>query len=225
MEYRIKGDYSPFLEIKIQPGEEIIAETGKMSHMTDNVEMATSASGGLMSSVKRSLSGESFFVTRFSTKQGEGRINFAAEFPGDVIPLNLDEGREVLAQEDAFLCSESGNLDTEFTTSLASGLLGGEGFKMTKVQGPGMAFLNAGGEVDEIKLQQGQKIKVDTGSVVAFNAGMDYNVERVKGVKNALFGGEGLFLTTLEGPGTVWIQSLPVQELALKVSQYIPTQG
>ena len=225
MEYRIKGDYSPFLEVTVQPGEEIVAETGKMSYMTDNVEMATSASGGLMSSVKRSLSGESFFVTKFSTTQGEGVINFAAEFPGDVIPLNLDEGREVLAQEDAFLCSESGNLDTEFNTSLASGLLGGEGFKMTKVQGPGMAFLNAGGEVDEIQLQKGQKIKVDTGSVVAFDAGMNYNVERVKGVKNALFGGEGLFLTTLEGPGTVWIQSLPVSELAMKVAQYIPTQG
>ncbi|WEL22900.1 TIGR00266 family protein [Candidatus Nanohalovita haloferacivicina] len=225
MEYRIKGDFSPFLEVKIQPGEEIVAETGKMSYMSDNVEMQTSASGGLMSSVKRSISGESFFVTTFSTQQGEGIINFAAEFPGDVIALDLDQGREVLAQEDAFLCSESGNLDTEFTTSLASGLLGGEGFKMTKVQGPGMAFLNAGGEVDEIQLQQGQKIKVDTGSVVAFDKGMKYNVERVKGVKNALFGGEGLFLTTLEGPGTVWIQSLPVQELALKVSQYIPTQG
>lgn len=224
MKYSIEGDTTPILSIELQSGESILSEPGSMVYMDDTINMDTRAEGGLMSSVKRSFSGESFFLTEFQAEQ-TGQVHFSPTAPGSVVPLSIDEGEAILTQQDAVICSVNGNIDTGYNTDMAGGFLGGEGFKYTKLNGPENAFIAAGGEVTKLQLQRGQTLKIDTGCLVAFEQQVNVSAERVGGLKNSLFGGEGLFVTTAEGPGTVWVQSMPVQELALELSQYIPTQG
>lgn len=224
MKYSIEGDTTPILSIELQSGESILSEPGSMVYMDDTINMDTRAEGGLMSSVKRSFSGESFFLTEFQAEQ-TGQVHFSPTAPGSVVPLSIDEGDAILTQQDAVICSVNGNIDTGYNTDMAGGFLGGEGFKYTKLNGPENAFIAAGGEVTKLQLQRGQTLKIDTGCLVAFEQQVNVSAERVGGLKNSLFGGEGLFVTTAEGPGTVWVQSMPVQELALELSQYIPTQG
>lgn len=223
MKYSIKGDTTPILSIELQKGESILSEPGSMVYMDEAINMDTKAEGGLMSSVKRSFSGESFFLTEFEA-EAQGQVHFSPTAPGSVVPLTLDEGDVILTQQDAVICSVNGNIDTGYNTDMAGGFLSGQGFKYTKLTGPENAFIAAGGEVTKMQLNSGQKLKIDTGCLVAFEQNVNVSAEKVGGLKNSLFGGEGLFVTTAEGPGTVWVQSMPVQELALELSQYIPTQ-
>jgi uncharacterized protein (AIM24 family) len=162
----------------------------------------------------------------FSSEKGRGMVAFGSEFPGKIVPVKMAKDQEIIAQKDAFLCSEeSVTFDGTFTQKLGAGLLGGEGLILIKMKGPGQVFFNVGGEVTEIDLKKGQKIRVDTGNLAMFDASVDYSVERVKGIKNIIWGGEGLFLATCTGPGRVWVQSLPINEFAAKLSEYMPNQN
>lgn len=225
LEWNLSGDVMQLLKMEIEPEEVITSESGKMAYMSENIDMETTAKGGIFSSIKRKLAGESLFLVDFTTEGGTGVVTFASEIPGKIIPIELGSGEEILAQKDAFLCSQEGRIDAEFTKKLGAGFLGGEGLILVKLSGPGQIFLNVGGEVSEVELEEDQKIRIDTGCLAAFEKDMDYSVDRVKGIKNIIWGGEGLFLATVEGPGRVWIQSMPIKDLAGRISQYIPTSS
>jgi uncharacterized protein (TIGR00266 family) len=226
MKWELQGTVMPILNAELQQGETVYSESGRLIYMTDNIRMETKARGGLWASVKRKFAGESFFLVDFTSESGKGIVSFGTEFPGKIIPLKLSKGEEIIAQKDAFLCSENSvEFDATFTEKLGAGLLGGEGLILIKVRGPGQVFFNVGGEVTMIELSKGQKIRVDTGNLAMFDVTVDYSVERVKGIKNMIWGGEGLFLATCTGPGRVWVQSLPVSELAGKLAEYLPGQG
>lgn len=223
MKYDLQGTTMQMLNIELEEGEAITSESGRMVFMSDNMEMKTEAKGGFWAGVKRKFAGESFFLVNFRSASGKGNISFGSEFPGKIIPIQLGPKEEIIAQKDAFLCSErSVTFDATWTRKIGAGFLGGEGLILIKVKGPGLAFFNVGGEVSEIKLSPGQKIRVDTGNLAMFDSSVIYDVERVKGVKNIIWGGEGLFLATCSGSGRVWVQSLPVSELAGKLAEYLP---
>lgn len=223
MKYDITGITTPILSIELESGESILSEPGSMVYMDNTISMDTKAEGGLMSSVKRSFSGESFFLAEFQAER-QGHVHFSPTAPGSIVPLTLEDGEAILTQQDAVICTVNGNIDTGYNTDLAGGFLSGQGFKYTRLNGPENAFIAAGGEVKKFELKKGQRLKIDTGCLVAFEQKVNVSAEKVGGLKNSLFGGEGLFLTTAEGPGTVWIQPMPVQELALELSSYVPTQ-
>ncbi len=223
MKYDLQGTTMPILNIELDESETIVSESGRLIFMSDNVRMETKMEGGLWSAIKRKFAGESFFLVNFIGQGGKGIVSFGSEFPGKIIPLQLREGEVLIAQKDAFLCSEkSVTFDATFTKKIGAGFLGGEGLILIKIKGPGIAFFNVGGEVTKIDLAAGQKIRVDTGNLAMFDLSVNYSVERVKGVKNMIWGGEGLFLATCTGPGRVWVQSLPVSELAGKLAEYLP---
>jgi uncharacterized protein (TIGR00266 family) len=223
MKYDLQGTTMQILNVELGDGETIRSESGRLIFMSDNVKMDTRMEGGLWNSIKRKFAGESFFLVNFISQRGRGIVSFGSEFPGKIIPMQLKVGEEIIAQKDAFLCSEKSiTFDATFTKKIGAGLLGGEGLILIKLKGPGLAFFNVGGEVTKVDLQAGQKIRVDTGNLAMFDSGVDYSVERVKGVKNMIWGGEGLFLATCTGPGRVWVQSLPVSELAGKLAEYLP---
>jgi uncharacterized protein (TIGR00266 family) len=225
MKWDLQGTVMQILNTELKPGEKIISESGKMMYMTDNIKMETKALGGLWKSLKRKFAHESFFLVEFSPQGGNGVVAFASEVPGKIIPAKLKAGEELICQKDAFLCSDTSvQFDAAFTKRLGAGFLGGEGLILIKVKGPGQAFLNVGGEVTKVDLEAGQKVRIDTTCLAMFDATMDYSVERVKGIKNILWGGEGLFLATITGPGRVWIQSMPIAELAAKLAQYMPSE-
>jgi len=223
MKFDLQGTTMQLLNVELAKGESIIAESGRLVFMSDNIVMETKATGGLWKSIKRKFAGESFFLVNFTAQGGPGIIGFGSEVPGKIIPLKLKRGQEVIAQKDAFLVSEKTvTFDATFTKKLRAGLLGGEGLILIKIRGPGTAFMNAGGEISVLTLRKGEKIRVDTSNLAMFDAGMVYSVERVKGIKNMIWGGEGLFLATVTGPGRVWVQSLPISELAGKLAEYLP---
>ncbi|MFQ5737298.1 MAG: TIGR00266 family protein [Thermodesulfobacteriota bacterium] len=221
IDYKIHGDDMQIVEIGLDPGETVRAEAGAMMFMEDGIEMQTSASGGLMGGVKRMVTGESFFITSF-THQGEGRrhVAFGAPYPGKVVPLELGSlGGTFLCQKDAFLCAAQGiEVEVAFTKRFGAGLFGGEGFILQKLTGDGLAFIHAGGAIMERDLAAGESVRVDTGCIVAFAPSVDYDIQVVGGFRNALFGGEGLFLARLSGPGKVYIQGLPLSRLADRIS-------
>jgi uncharacterized protein (TIGR00266 family) len=182
--------------------------------------------GKLLNAGKRVLVGESLFMTAFTNiNQGKRRVSFASPYPGKIIPIDLSSlGNNVICQKDAFLCAAKGvSIGIEFQRKLGSGLFGGEGFIMERLQGDGMAFLHAGGHVFQKQLNAGEILKIDTGCIVGFTAGVQYDIQFVGGIKNTLFGGEGLFFATLTGPGIVWIQTLPISRLAGRILQYSTT--
>jgi len=223
VKYELQGTTMQVLNLQVEPGETVVAESGRMIYMTDNIKMETEATGGIWAGIKRAFAGESFFLVNFSSQAGTGLLAMGSEIPGKIIPLQLAEGQEIIAQKDAFLCCEkSVTFDAAFTKKIGAGFLGGEGLVLLKVRGPGLVFFNVGGEVTKLKLEAGQKIRVDTGCLAMFDGGMEYDVERIKGIKNMIFGGENFFLATVKGPGNAWIQSLPVQELALKLYSFMP---
>jgi len=223
MKFDLHGTTMQLLNIELNEGESIVSESGRLVYMSDNINMRTEAKGGLWNAIKRKFAGESFFLVNFTCESGKGIVGFGSEFPGKIIPLELKEGEEIIAQKDAFLCAEpSITFDATFTKRIGAGLLGGEGLILIKLKGPGKAFFNVGGEITEIKLKTGEKIRVDTGNLAMFDSSVDYTVERVKGIKNIIWGGEGLFLATCIGPGRVWVQSMPVNELAGKIAEYLP---
>ncbi|MBL7206143.1 MAG: TIGR00266 family protein [Candidatus Aenigmarchaeota archaeon] len=225
MKYDLQGSTMQMLNIEIPEGKTIISESGRMVYMTDNIQMETKSKGGFWSGVKRKFAGESFFLVNFSSIGSKGLVAFGSEFPGKIVPMKLVAGQEIIAQKDAFLCAEDTvNFDATWARKLGAGVLGGEGLILIKVRGPGTCFFNVGGEISEINLKAGQKIRVDTGNLAMFDSSITYSVERVKGVRNMIWGGEGLFLATCTGPGRVWVQSLPINEFAGKIAEYLPSQ-
>lgn len=224
MQYQIIGTLLQAVVINLSEGQEIYSERGGMSWMSDNVKMSTNMEGGLGGAFKRMFSGESLFMVTFTPQHGTGMVAFSAELPGKVIPINLADGQKIICQKDAFMCAErSVNMGIHFRRKLGAGFFGGEGFIMQELTGPGLAFVELDGEVVEYTLQERQVLKVDTGLVAMYEPTVDFSVEMVKGFKNVLFGGEGLFLATLRGPGRIWLQTMPAMQLAKKIAQYMPS--
>src|SRR6266540_3135413 len=233
IDYRIVGEEMQYVEVELDPGETAIAESGAFMMMDDGIQMETLFGDGskpqqgllgkLMSAGKRVLTGESLFMTAFTNVgQGKKRVSFASPYPGKIIPIDLMElGGKIVAQKDAFLCAAKGvSVGIEFQRKLGTGLFGGEGFIMEKLEGDGMAFMHAGGHVFEKTLVPGELLKIDTGCIVGFTSSVDYDIQFIGGIKNTIFGGEGLFFATLRGPGKVWIQTLPVSRLAARILAY-----
>nr|WP_262511515.1 TIGR00266 family protein [Deminuibacter soli] len=234
IDYRIIGEEMQYVEVELDPNETAVAEPGAFMMMDEGIQMETifgdgsqQQNGGLLgklfSAGKRLLVGENLFMTAF-TNVGSGKkhVSFASPYPGKIIPVDLLRlGGRVICQKDAFLCAAKGvSVGIEFQRKLGTGLFGGEGFIMEKLEGDGMAFMHAGGHVLEKELMPGELLKVDTGCLVGFTAGVDYDIQFVGGIKNTLFGGEGVFFATLRGPGKVWIQTLPISRLAGRILQY-----
>ncbi len=225
MEYQIRGTTMQTVDIQLQPGETMYTESGGMAWMSDNINMATGMKGGLMKALGRSLAGESMFLVDYTCESGQGLVTFASEFPGKIIPLSLEAGESMICQKDGFMCAEkSVTLEMHFRKRLGSGLFGGEGFILQKLTGPGTAFVEIAGEVTEYDLEPNQALRVDTGHLAMYQPTVDFDIITVKGVKNILFGGEGLFLAHVKGPGKVWLQSMPIVNLAGKLRQYLPSK-
>lgn len=219
IDYKIYGDDMQSVEIELDPDEGVRAEVGALMYMEGSIEMQTST-GGLFSGFKRMFTGESFFVTMFLNKGNDkGHVMFGAPYPGKIIPLDLEqEGGEFLCQKDAFLCAARGvDIEVAFTKRLGAGFFGGEGFILQRLVGDGMVFIHAGGTIIEKTLSRGESLEVDTGCLVAFPPSVDYDIQFVGGFKNALFGGEGMFLAKLTGPGRVYLQSLPFSRLVDRI--------
>ena len=238
IDYKIYGDDMQFVEIELDPQETVMAEPGAMMMMNDAIEMNTifgdgskendSFMGKLFSAGKRALTGENLFMTAFTNNgQGKQHVSFSAPYPGSIIPVDLTQfNGKVVCQKDAFLCAAKGvSIGIEFTKKLGAGFFGGEGFILQKLEGDGMAFIHAGGTLYKRELEQGEVLKVDTGSLVAFTSDVDYDIQFVGGIKNTLFGGEGVFYARMQGPGTVWIQSLPFSRLADRIVASAPKSG
>ncbi len=234
VDYTIVGDDIQMVEIELDPGETVIAEAGAMNYMEEGIEFEAKMGDGskpegglfgkLLDAGKRVVTGESLFMTHFTHRgQGKARVAFAAPYPGKIVPLDLSKlGGELICQKDAFLCAAQGTeLSIAFSKKIGAGLFGGEGFILQRLRGDGMAFVHAGGTIIEKKLT-GQTLRVDTGCVVGFTTGIDYDIQRAGNLKSMVFGGEGLFLTTLNGTGTVYLQSLPFSRLAQRVIGQIP---
>ncbi|MBN2467965.1 MAG: TIGR00266 family protein [Deltaproteobacteria bacterium] len=220
IDYKIYGDDMQAVEVELDPGEGVRAEAGAMMYMERGIEMQTSTGGGLFKGFKRMITGESFFITTFLFNgKGKGHVAFGAPYPGKIIPLDLGKlGGNFLCQKDAFLCVAQGiEIEVAFTKRIGAGLFGGEGFILQRLEGDGMAFVHAGGTIIERVLQPGEALRVDTGCLVAFAPSVDYDIQFVGGFKNALFGGEGMFLATLTGPGLILLQTLPFSRLADRI--------
>lgn len=220
IDYKIHGDDMQLVEIELDPGEGIRAEAGAMMYMGPGIEMQTSTGGGMFKGFKRMITGESFFITTFlHNGAGKGHVAFAAPYPGKIIPLDLDKvGGTFLCQKDAFLCAARGiEIEVAFTKKIGAGLFGGEGFILQRLEGRGLAFIHAGGTIIKRDLAPGEHLRVDTGCLVAFSPSVSYDIQFIGGFKNALFGGEGLFLAQLTGPGPVYLQSLPFSRLADRI--------
>ena len=220
IDYRLIGDDLQIVEIELDPGESVRAEAGAMLYMDAGIKMDTGTGGGFMAGLKRRFAGESFFITSFANEgRGKARAAFSAPYPGKVVALDLNQhdGRFIF-QKDAFLCAASGiEIEVAFTRKLGAGLFGGEGFILQRLVGDGLAFAHAGGTIVERTLGQGEVLFVDTGCLVGMAESVDYDIQFQGGFKNALFGGEGLFLTRLEGPGLIYLQSLPFSRLADRI--------
>ncbi len=234
IDYEIIGSEMQCVEIELDPQESVIAEPGAFMYMDDGIEMETIFGDGssrqgngfmdkLWGAGKRLLTGESMFMTAYThTTYGKAKIAFASPYPGKIIPLDLsDFGGKIICQKDAFLCAAKGvSVGIEFQKKLGTGLFGGEGFIMQKLEGDGMAFCHAGGHIIRRILKPGETLRVDTGCIVAYTQEIDYDIKYVGGVKNMIFGGEGIFFATLKGPGQVWLQTLPISRLASRVLSY-----
>ena len=220
IDYKVFGDDIQVVEIGLDPGEGVRAEAGAMLYMEDGIEMQTGTGGGVFSGFKRMLTGESFFITTFLfSGVGKGHVAFGAPYPGKIIPLDLAAiGGAFMVQKDGFLCAARGvDIEIAFTRRIGAGIFGGEGFILQRLSGQGLAFVHAGGTILKRELKQGERLRVDTGCLVAVAPTVDYNIQMIGGFKNALFGGEGLFIATLTGPGTVYLQSLPFSRLADRI--------
>jgi len=238
IDYKIYGEEMQFVEIELDPNEGVVAEAGSFMMMDDGIKMETifgdgsQKNEGLLGKIfgagKRLLTGESLFMTAFyNTLSGKRNVSFASPYPGKIVPIDLTGFHgKFICQKDAFLCAAKGvSIGIEFSKRLGRGLFGGEGFIMQKLEGDGMAFVHAGGTMAKKQLQAGETLRVDTGCIVGFTKDVDYDIEFVGGIKNTIFGGEGLFFAKLQGPGTVYIQSLPFSRLAARVLATAPRGG
>lgn len=234
IDYRIIGEEMQYVEVELDPSETAIAEAGSFMLMDDGITMQTifgdgsaqqqsGVLGKLFSAGKRLLTGESLFMTAYTNAgHGKKRVSFASPYPGKIIAMDLQQlGGRLICQKDAFLCAAKGvSVGIALQRKLGTGLFGGEGFIMQKLEGDGMAFVHAGGHVFERTLQPGEIIKIDTGCVVAYTKEINFDIQFIGGIRNSIFGGEGLFFATLQGPGKVWIQTLPVSRLASRILAY-----
>ncbi len=226
MRYEIHGTVLPTLEVYLSNGESMYTESGGMAWMKGNIEMTTNTKGGLMKGLGRALAGESLFMTTYTSHDPEALIVFTPEAPGHIIDVRLEAGQSLICQKDAFMCAQdSVDMKMHFRKKLGAGFFGGEGFILQQITGPGFAFLEIPGEVREYSLQAGEMMKVDPGHIACFEPTVHYDITTVKGLTNVLFGGEGLFLATLTGPGRIWLQSLPLSNLAAKLAKYMPVKS
>jgi len=227
MKYRLIGSVVPAVEILLEnTGESVFTQSGGMTWMTEGVEMSTNTRGGLMKGLGRVFAGESLFMANYTNTKPNSVIAFAAGAPGSIYTVDLSATGPMTCQKGAFLCAQdSVNLKTVLTKKLSAGFFGGEGFILQEISGSGVAFLEIDGDLVERELAPGEVLKVDTGNVVAFDSSMSYEIEMVKGAKNIIFGGEGLFLTKLTGPGKVVLQTQSIAEFALRIAPYIPMKS
>lgn len=227
MEYKIIGSTLQAVIIELDPGETIFSQSGGMAWMSSNIVMNTSGrGGGLGGALKRAVSGESLFLVEYTSQGSKGTVAFASDFPGKIVPIRLGQGQQMICQKSAFLCAEKTvGLDIHFRRRLGAGLFGGEGFIMQKLTGPGVAFVCLDGEIVEYTLEPNQVLKVDTGHVAMYEPSVGFDVEMLKGFTNIFFGGEGLFMATLQGPGRIWLQTMPTSNLARAILPYVPSKG
>ena len=225
MKYKVFGDKLPGLTLQLDAGESIYTQSGGMSWMTDNFRMETNVRGGMMKGLGRMLTGESLFMATYTSQANGAEITLTSAMPGEIRALQLDGQKQYIAQKSAFLCAQPGVELSTYVTKLKTGLFGGEGFLMQRLSGEGMVFLELDGSIVEIELQAGQRLKIDTGNIAFFEANVKYDVETVKGFTNILFGGEGLFLSVLEGPGKIWLQSLNAASFAGRLMGFMPKKS
>ncbi|MGE4274855.1 MAG: TIGR00266 family protein [Candidatus Methanomethylophilaceae archaeon] len=222
MKYTITGDNLQFANVQFEPGEDIYSEAGAMVYMTGNVTMKTTTKGGALKGLRRMISGESFFLTSFETQGGRGIVGFGGSTPGKILDLKMEDGNW-LVQRSSFLAAEGGvAMDLAFQKKMGSIFFGGEGLVLQKLSGKGTAFIHASGDFNIVDLKPGQVYKISTSKVVGWEEGVKYDITTIGGVKNALFGGEGLFVTTLTGPGKIVIQSMSLADLAAALYPYMP---
>lgn len=224
MEYKIEGQPLPVVVCQLNAGENMVTERGSMSWMSPNMKMETTSNGGIGKALGRMFAGEALFQNRYTAQGGPGMIAFASSFPGDIRAFDIRPGRELVVQKSSFLASESDvQLSVFFQKKLGSGFFGGEGFIMQRLSGSGIAFTEFDGHVMEYDLAPGQSIVVDTGYLAAMDATCSMDIQTVPGVKNALFGGEGLFNTVVTGPGKIYLQTMPISNVAATIRPFIPT--
>ncbi|MBC5744109.1 TIGR00266 family protein [Lachnospiraceae bacterium MD308] len=224
MRYQIQGETLPVVICELEAGEKMITEGGAMSWMSPNMKMETTSNGGIGKALGRAFSGEKMFQNIYTAQGGPGMIAFASSFPGSIRAFEITPGQEMIFQKSAYLAGEeSVQLSVHFRKKLGSGLFGGEGFIMQKVSGSGIVFAEFDGHVIEYDLQPGQQIVIDTGHLAAMSSTCNMDIQKVPGVKNMVFGGEGLFNTVITGPGKVWLQTMPISNVAGAIRPYIPT--
>ncbi len=225
MKYVIEGEPMPVVICQLEAGEKMITESGAMSWMSPNMKMETNSGGGIGKMFGRAFSGESLFLNNYTAQGGEGLIAFSSSFPGSIRAFDVSQ-TDIVAQKHAFLAAEAGvDLSVFFQKKISGGFFGGEGFIMQKLSGSGIAFLEFDGYVKEYELAAGQQLVIDSGYLAAMSSTCSMEVTMIKGVKNVLFGGEGLFNTVITGPGKVWLQSMPISQMAGSIAPYLPTQG
>lgn len=226
MRYEIKGDTLPVVICYLDGGEQMITERGSMSWMSPNMKMETTSNGGIGKALGRMFAGEALFQNRYTAEGGNGLIAFASSFPGQIVARQISPGNELIVQKSGFLAAESGvELSVFFQKKLGAGFFGGEGFIMQRLSGQGMAFLEFDGHVVEYELQPGQQIVVDTGYLAAMESSCSMEIKSVPGIKNMVFGGEGLFNTVVTGPGRVWLQTMPVSNVAELIMKFMPPKS
>ena len=223
MKHEIIGDNLQMVKIELRPGEGIFAEAGSMVNMTGSFTMESQLKGGIISGLKRAVTGESVFLTRFTPGDTAGFVSFAGTMPGKIFPVTIGQDREFVARKDSFLCCDEGvELDIAFTNKIRAGLFGGEGFILQRMAGQGTVFLHCCGDIIQMALKPGEVVKVQTGLVVGFDHTVSYDIALAGGITTALFGGEGLFVTTLTGPGNIVLQSMDIAKLAACIIPYLP---
>jgi len=226
MKYEIKGTPLPVAICSLDAGETMITEKGSMSWMSPNMKMETTSSGGIGKALGRMFAGEAFFQNTYTPEGGPGMIAFASSFPGQILPIQIQPGANMIVQKSAFLASQVGvELSVHFQKKLGAGLFGGEGFIMQKLSGTGLAFVEIDGSVVDYTLQPGQSMLLDTGYLAMMDETVQMTIETVKGVKNMVFGGEGVFNTKVTGPGRIWIQTMPISNVAGAISPFIASKS
>ena len=226
MEHKITGDNLQLVTLQLGPNEKVYAEAGTMIYMSGNMNMEAKMRGGFLKGIGRKFAGETMFLTEFTTSGGEGMVSFGGAVPGTIKALDIQPGNQWMVQKDAFIAAEDGvEMSVGFQKRLGSMFFGGEGFILEKIEGQGTVFIHASGDFVEFDLQPDQILKVDTGSVVGWEKSVDFDIERVKGIKTMFLGGEGIFLTTLKGPGKVILQSMNIANLAAALAPFMPHSG
>ncbi len=225
MRYDISGTTMQTVSIDLAPGETIVSQTHQMAWMSDGIAMNTHTGGGFLAGLKRAVGGGSLFVTEY-TAQAAGHVAFAPRFPGTILAIALVPGQSLICRKETFLCCErSVSLEIAFQQRFGAGLFGGEGFVLQKVTGPGTVFLDLSGEVIEKRLAPGERLRVHAGHIGIQEPSVVTDIQMVRGFRNVLFGGEGLFLATLTGPGRIWLQSMPILNLAEEIARHLPGDG